>query len=235
VRTYDRSLPLIVIHIPKTGGTSVKAVFEEWFAENLHEHYFDRQRDLMPRKYDLRPMHEVAPPPVVYGHFNRDRGFGVEDYYPDAKQFIAFVRDPFEQIVSGYFHARKVGHAPDCQAEFLRGDLRDFVMSTNASSLSFFPRKLSMENYKDIIEEFFIEIGVTEHFEESMIRIARKLGQTYHPEDMKRLNVSPRDQAVPDELRAAFMEKRPLDYAVYHYVLSKFTQSSFASHSNDAS
>ena len=235
MRTYDHSLPLIVIHVPKTGGTSVKTFFTEWFGEDLHCHYFDHQRGLMPRKVDLHAMNQIAGPPVVYGHFNRDRGFGVEDYYPDAKQFIAFLRDPFEQIVSGYFHVRRAGRAPACQSQFLQGGLRDFVMGTNASALSFFPRQVSMENYKDIIEEFFIEIGVTEYFEESMMRIARKIGQPYRPENVKRLNVSPRDQRVPDELREEFMEKRPLDYAVYHYVLARFTQSDVAPAGNCAS
>ena len=73
-----------------------------------------------------------------------------------------------------------------------------------------------------MIETQFVEIGVTEHLDESMRRIATQLNQEYRSDMLPRLNTAERDQRVPQELKAAFIDRHPLEFAVYHYVLSKY-------------
>jgi hypothetical protein len=67
-----------------------------------------------------------------------------------------------------------------------------------------------------------------------MMRIAKKLNQQYEPGSLNRLNVTERDQRVPYELREEFMEKRPLEFALYNYVLAKYTHQNAASDGNSA-
>lgn len=45
--------------------------------------------------------------------------------------------------------------------------------------LNFFPEKITFDNYQRLIEEHYIEIGITEYLGESMKRIAKKLDQSF--------------------------------------------------------
>lgn len=90
---YDRRLPLISLHIPKTAGSSLREALRGWFGPDLALHYRGAQGE-PPEKVTLRPGL------CVHGHFNRLRGIGALDYYPQASQFIVFLREPFDRFVS---------------------------------------------------------------------------------------------------------------------------------------
>ena len=80
-----------------------------------------------------------------------------------------------------------------------------------------------MDNYKEIIETSFVEIGVLEDLEESIERISKKLNKHYEPNSVRCHNVAKRDSIVPYDLKDEFIEKHSLEYVVYNYVLSKYT------------
>jgi hypothetical protein len=219
MRIYDPNLPLIAVHIPKTAGTSVRALFERWFGDGLLPHY---PISGMPPKYDLVQRHSAQRPVVVYGHFNGARGFGVGDYYPEAEQFVTIIRDPFEQRLSGYFYWKKLGRRPHWLRDDDEFNLRNATFERQDTFLDFFPVDLTMHNYQEHIESRFIAIGLTERLDESLTRIATRLGQTYEPGQPPRLNVAERDEEVPAELREEFVASRPLEYAVYDYVRAMY-------------
>ena len=222
MRDYDPTLLLIALHVPKTAGISVREVFGTWFGDGLLLHYSNGATGELPARHDLAAMHSSSRPVAVFGHFNRKRGFGSEHYYPDAAQFVTILRDPFERIVSGYFYSRKHGAGWKDQSRVPMGDLREFVLTADASMLNHFPCEVTLENYKELIETRFVEIGVVEHLDESMSRIAQKLGKAYTSGSLNRLNTTERHLPIPYDLREEFAEKRPLDHVVYNYVLARF-------------
>ena len=216
MRVYDPNLPLIAIHIPKTGGSSVQQLYKEWFGNGFLAHY--KQADgSLPDKRNLSTLFGEHTSIVVYGHFNRLRKFGIEQYYPEVEQFVTIVRDPFERAVSRYFFLKAISQKAE-------KDLKDVIVSQipEWSMLCHFPQDITMDNYKEVIENRFIEIGVLENMDESLRRIAAKLNKRYIPGSLNRLNVSIRDSQIPFELRERFIEQHPLEYAVYNYVLEKY-------------
>jgi len=217
MRVYDPNLPLIAIHIPKTGGTSVQQLYKRWFGNGFLAHYKKADGSL-PDKRNLSTIFSEHTSIVVYGHFNKLRKFGIEQYYPEVEQFITIMRDPFERAVSRYFYLK----AKSQEAE---KDLTDVLMSQipEWSMLCHFPQDITMDNYKDVIENRFIEIGVVANMDESLRRIAAKLNKRYDPGSLNRLNSSKKDSQIPLELREKFIEQHPLEYAVYNYVLEKYT------------
>jgi hypothetical protein len=217
MRMYDPSLPLIAIHIPKTGGVSVRQLYQEWFGNGFFEHYKGKGAGF-PEKRDLASVSSKPTSVVVYGHFNRLRRLGIEQYYPEVEQFVTIMRDPFERAVSRYFYLNAKLHRSE-------NDLKDVIMSQipEWSMLCHFPQNVTMENYRDVIENRFIEVGVLEYMDESLRRIAAKLNKRYDPGSLNRLNVSVKDIRIPHELREAFIEQNPLEYAVYNYVLEKYS------------
>ena len=109
--TYDKSNPLISLHIPKCAGQSFQAVMRAWFGKNLATHYYGESKQRMPKKIRTKKRfsNQYRTGLCIYGHFNNSRGFGVKDYYPEIDQFITVVRDPLETAASSYYYFRKVG------------------------------------------------------------------------------------------------------------------------------
>jgi len=221
MRDYDRTQPLIVIHVPKAAGISSGHVFYDWYGENFHKHYYNEAAGGMPKQLDLFGLHTPESPLCLQGHFNRLRGFGVEDYYPAVTQFVTILRDPFELSVSHYFYVRSVGDAWKDQTRVPKDSLVSFLETNRPNMLNHFPRPVTLSNYKDICEEFFIEIGITEQLDESMRRIGRKLGFE-HTKEVGTHNTTARDQTVPEGFRELFMEVNRLEYAVYEYCLARY-------------
>lgn len=224
MRNYDANLPLIVIHLPKTAGASIREVYKEWYSDGLLFHYFNEHTGEMPKRFDLDRMHSRERPIVVYGHFNRTRGFGVEHYYPNSEQFITILRDPFERAISGYFFVRKNSHNWKDQSRVPKDALRKHLINFKGSILNHFPCDIDIENYKEVIETQFIEIGTAEHLDESMLRISSKINKPYTRGSIKYLNATERDEEIPYDLREEFEAQRPLEYAIYYYVLEKYLQ-----------
>jgi hypothetical protein len=221
MRKYDKKNPLIVIHVPKAAGVSSGHIFKDWFGGNFHKHYANAITGTLPDKLDLWELHEPQKPLCLQGHFNRFRGFGIEDYYPKVNQFVTILRDPFELMTSHYFYVRKVGANWKDQSRVPVCDLQTFLKENKPNMLNHFPREVTFDNYKDIIEEYFIEIGITERLDESMRRIGRKLGFEY-TNKVEIRNSTSRDQEVPMGFLEQFMERNQLEFEVYQYCLLKF-------------
>jgi hypothetical protein len=222
MRSYDRNSPLIIIHVPKTAGTSCKEVYQRWFGDNLHLHYADMKDGTLPEKLNLQAMHRPGKPLAVYGHFNRLNGFGIEDYYPEVAQFVTILRHPYELHVSAYHFLRSFVLSQKKMPESEIPDLETYLTTTSLNMLNHFPRELTPENYKEIIECNFVEIGITEKLDESLHRIARKLGFDY-ANNVQVTNATKRTAEASDAAMAQFMEKHTLECAVYDYALSKYS------------
>jgi len=222
VRAYDQSKPLIFIHVPKSAGTSVRDVVQGWFPGRFHQNYFNEIQGTMPVQLPPEILSDSKNPPVIYGHFNKLRGFGIQDYYPNADQFVTILRDPFELAVSEYFFVRKSGQKWKDKSRVPTDSLQKHIRATNSAMLNHFPREMTQSNYVSILEEYFVEIGITEMLPQSLSRISAKLGTVFNPADLEWTNATERDQPVPQSLRDDFAEANPLEFAVYEYAKSRF-------------
>lgn len=224
MREYDPNEPLIVIHVPKAAGVSSREFFQTWYGKGFLTHYPNERKGKLPKKYDLFGKHSSNRPVVLHGHFNKLRKFGVEDYYPDVNQFITILRDPLELTISNYFYLRKIGASLKDKTHIPVDNIEKYLLNTKPNMLNHFPREVTKENYKDIIEEYFIEIGITEHLRDSMKWIACKLDKNFDEKLLGHHNATDRDQDVPEYLRELFIEKNPLEFEVYNYALEKFVK-----------
>ncbi len=224
MKCYNKEKPLISIHIPKTGGTSLQHLLRKWFGNNLYLHYFDEINNRMPKKQTLRPGM------CIYGHFSKKRHFGIEDYYPEVNQFITFLRDPFEIVVSRYFDVKKrekKGEAFRSGKPFNLTDDIDQYLETEIQKkeyhpniLDYMPVEVTFSNYKELIHEYFIYIGVTEDFQFCIDKIAEKLDFPSAP--LEHTNQSPRFKEFSSDQEQRFIDLHPLEYEVYNYVLENY-------------
>jgi len=235
MKNYDKDQPLIVIHVPKAAGTSSRKFFQNWYGDGFLTHYYNEHTGELPQKHDLFGLHNANRPILLHGHFNKLRGFGVEDYYPDVKQFVTILLDPFEATISGYFYIRSNSLNWKNKSRVLSVDnIEEYLIHAKSGMLNHFPREVDKNNFKDILEEYFVEVGITEYLEDSMKCIARKLGKPYDGAMLGVHNATKRDQDVPSYLRDLFVERNQLVFDVYNYALERFMQQRAALDGNSA-
>jgi len=227
MRQYDPGLPLIFSHVPKTAGVSVRSKFVDWFGKNLLTHYKPHSEPVA--KHDLQNPPVPNKPVVVFGHFNRRRGFGIEQYYPQVNQFIAIVREPWEREISAYFYRLGNVEKNPIFKEITKISLEEYLATwpnkypNFAPTLStYLPLPCDLNNYREMIESQFVEIGISEQLPESMKRISEKLGLQLDISDLPHLNTSRRTVQIPMHIKKDFEARNPLDYAIYNYVREKF-------------
>jgi hypothetical protein len=231
MKVYDRKKPLISIHIPKCAGKSFQKVLSAWFGKNLFLHYHNEKRNPPPKKhriYKIFSRASLRPGICIHGHFNRTRSNGAHDFYPEINQYITILRDPFQVYLSNYFYIKKQGGnsyrngkpydiaAADYNlGRYLREERKSFI-------LNFFPPDISLNNYRQILEEKFIYIGIAEDLQDSVNQLAEKLGVSGLTVPME--NVSARKEKIPDSAREEFIMNNPLEMAIYEYALERYKQ-----------
>lgn len=217
MRAHDPTAPLIFIHLPKTAGTSVKAVVRGWYPGQFHHHYIDESSGRMPVGLPPERLADRDAPPLIYGHFNRSRGAGIEDHYPAISQFISILRDPFDMTVSGIYYWNTIVDPEADPRRISVNQIARRLRKRAPHTLQHFPAGLSFENYRDVLSEKFVHIGVTEDLPRSMAQIAAKLGKPFTPDDLPRANVTERQREFPQSLRDEYRERFPLEHAIYDF------------------
>lgn len=174
--------------------------------------------------------HELLPGICIHGHFNNEGGYGARDYYPEINQYITMLRHPFDITISNYFYVKQHAAtsfrdgAPHIIIE-KKWTLLEYLKNRKKSFLlSFFPPGISLENYRQLINENFIYIGIVDDMEKSVNTLAKKLG--FPALSVSHENKSSWDEYVPDEIRQEFIRSNPLEIAIYEYALSHYSLSS---------
>ncbi len=216
MRRYSVEKPLISLHIPKCAGQSFRETLHRWFGDRLFFHYFQQHNAMPPRR-------DFSPGICIHGHFNRTKGFGVMDYYPEADQFITILRNPLDMAISNYFYWKNKARANQIKAgKLTEGDEHDykdiddfFMKRPKSHMLDFMPWELTADNYKETLETAFVWVGFTENLQESIDELARLLG--FSTVQIGRINVSSRDEDLSPTVRDTFLADSAFEFEVYDY------------------
>ncbi|GAB4343811.1 MAG: hypothetical protein Kow0089_19900 [Desulfobulbaceae bacterium] len=227
MKIYDPGKPLISIHIPKCAGQSFAEVLQAWFGKGYRRHYYDEIRNRPPVRHDLYRRgifrRKFRKGICIHGHFNRERGIGVAEYYPEVDQFITILRDPFELHLSNYFFVKRLGKKA-CRSgkphPIIENDMdvETYLRRANYSYITkFFPAGITLDNYREILSERFIFMGVAEKLQESVDLLADVLG--FPAVQVTEKNVSTRKEDIPPDAREEFIRNNPLEMAIYDFAL----------------
>jgi hypothetical protein len=216
MRVYDPGKTLISIHIPKCAGQSIRQVLQKWFGNDFYTHYYQTHNS-PPEKVVLRPGM------CIHGHFNKERRLGVADYYPNADQFITFLRNPLDIHVSNYFfwkqkaRRRQIELGIICEGgEHDYRSIEDFFSKRPESHmLQYFPAEITRSNYVSMVDSLFVFVGIAEKMDLSVQRLAQALN--FKPVIAPRINTSEKDEWVADKTKERFMENNQLAFALYRY------------------
>lgn len=228
---------LVFIHIPKTAGMTIRAIFYRQYRAN--EIYriawnFDRNNPFV----DFLNLSEERQDKikVIFGHIP----FGIHKYTQRSIHYFTLLRDPIERTISHYYHIRKrPNHFYHRMA--LDMDIAEFVVQsrfrefdngqvrqlTDAGRLPF--GACSEDLLAQAIfnlENHFCCVGLQERFDESVVLLRRTLGWR-KPPLYRRRNVNrvrPRGETLSAETLGVIAAYNELDRRLYEWATARLEQ-----------
>jgi len=206
---YNINLPLAFIHIPKTGGTSVRSIFENWYGTEHIIHCYDKNNMLRLQQECIS-----KPNTVLYGHFNR-----VNPCIAELTQLITIIRKPIDSAISEYFHRKRTNRLINERNTLIK-HIEFKKHNTLADRVSF---EINTSNYKQIISDKFLYIGITENMYKTINNIANILNKPLLTQQgIPQLNIAP---GYDDEIHTLtqkhidnFNNVYKLDNLIYDYI-----------------
>lgn len=243
---------LIFLRMPKTGSTTLKSIVLSELSDArvfvASDHIFDvygREWKDYPDEERWRVAYDAFrafPPEKVasYDAFVGHTWYGVHENLPGPARYVTFLRDPVKRFVSlyNYFYDKR-GHWLSEEihrrtlsfSEFL--DDRDLCAPWENQQVKMISGERdadeeSLRNAFRILEEDFLFVGLTKHFDTDLVRLAHRLNwgpPLYTRKNASRKHVRLSD--LSDRCVGKIVSRNRLDIALYRYVEALRPASSF--------
>ncbi len=203
--------PIVSIHIPKCGGTSLLSSLLKLEPEyRLIEFYPDNSKHL-PENFNFDKA-------VIHGHFERFAGRAIENVLPDAQEFITLLRSPYDVCTSAYRYGLE----------------NNFDWATNMNYEKYMdwwfeqpqgPLLAALPNWQhnESVEQYaskFLEIGVLDHLDKYLDKLSNLFGVNIGAP--QKINITSNKRKLPD-LSKTLERAHPRDYELYDYVKNTYT------------
>ncbi len=228
---------LFFLHIPKTAGSTFKAIIAKNLKENeilsLNEQDILNAYQSQDKRLALKNPNSLKPIKLIQGHYN----FGFHEFVnvTDYK-YVTFLRDPYSLTISHFFHLlrsdnpvhKKRLQDAETITEFANHSRAYNVQTRILSGVSKYQNFIAneQENFSRALSnlENSIEyIGIQESFEESVVAISHLLGWKHNqcaPANMGS-NI-PRE--IPDAAKQGIEKSNQLDRQLYDAAVEKFNR-----------
>jgi len=239
----------IFLRMPKTGSTTLKSIVmrqtddENTFiaSREIYEKYgneWSEKEDQERWKYAYTKFSSMEEKKrTSYDYFIGHTWFGVHGDISDGNyQYVTFIRDPVRRFVSLYnYYYDKKGHwlCEEIRSQSL--SFADFLMRrdlckpwenqyTKFVTGDFSPTPETLEKAVENIENHFLFVGLTEHFDADLLRMTELLDWPlpYYTRQNASRNHKSVDNLDPDLLYKV-VERNQLDVALYQYVKARRT------------
>jgi hypothetical protein len=206
-RNFDRSKPLVSLHVPKCAGSGLWQALQDACSPSFRVFpYYPDIGFTLPADWD-------AGATIIHGHFVRRDGHAVETVCRGASQFMTVLRDPFEVVVSAWFYGANEGmswaasHSIDSFMEW-------WLAEDIGPLMSALPTIEGHRNIEDYASSF-IHIGTVRNMLDFYSSLERILDVKMPAIEV--VNASDYTERIPD-LESAFRKKFSLDYELYNFV-----------------
>jgi hypothetical protein len=219
----------VFLHLPKTGGSTLAGLIRRQYPPDALRpagNMFKTPDAIAPTLRELGGAGARA----TYGHFS----FGFRRWLPPDAQLVTLLREPLERTLSHYYYVQRGADSSALAGRSIERTLRDG--GTIADNLQ--TRMLSSRiditagdaadlytEAADNLRRGFAVVGLTEHFDESLLLIARRAGWRHVVYDRKRVNAGrPRLRDLDEDAAAALRRYNEVDLALYDLARELFEE-----------
>ncbi len=215
-KPFNPHYPVLSIHIPKTAGQAFEEILRKWYKNQLFLHYPDISVK------QARDLSLLRPGQCVHGHFNKRKGFGVEDFAGDKPEnqanVITIIRNPFNMIVSLFLYLKY--KSPDAVVKKRPQEFEKFFNGFLNKKHYLFNYLLNHEQENNNDLESYLKkytfIGVQEDLEKSILLLSKILG--FQPVKLPKKNVSDYSKDNIPNLEPLAREVYKDEYLFYDHV-----------------
>jgi hypothetical protein len=225
--------PIVFIHIPKTGGTTVYAMIRDVHkCSDLHKLHPGRESL---EKYAALPEERKNQLKVIYGHSD----MRVQKLLPPSARYVTLLREPAARVISHYYYVR--GEASNPLHELaLQSSLSDWVERCGMEEMDNGQvRRLAgamdapfgtcsaemLETAKRNVKEVFAVVGLMERFDHSYALMSQVFGWPirYYPPQNVTADKPELREVSPEAIRV--IERRnQFDMELYAYCQELFKE-----------
>lgn len=220
------NLKLLSFHIPKTGGTSFRNTLKGVYGDDAVARVDSAKSETT--RLNNSPLNAGDPIPhsVIHGHIFWDR-WNEKFEAPNDVMKIIWVRDPVERVASQYFYLVDVlkreldeeGKGLNLLSKILK-TFPEFIRNPKVQNI------LSRYVTPEILDRHFDFVGVLEHRQEDLARLARRLDWPEF-EDHQHNATPNRPEPTPEE-RDLIRAYNQADVRLYEQVLEWRTKGRYS-------
>lgn len=209
-----KALPeLISIHIPKTAGTSFRNILKSVYSDKEVVRFDISLRGAV--RMNEVPWEEKKLPPckVLHGHFSYEAL--VSKFDVTECPVITWLRDPVQRVASNYYYLESR------LQDILQEEKRNLhILEKMQRSLSEFAhaeinRNRQWKFLKGIPIQKLAFVGLVEHFEDDLPRLAKALGWKNKPDILYHNVTAQENRIIPDALAEEIRSLNSLDEELY--------------------
>lgn len=208
---------IIFMHIPKTGGTTLNAIFRNQYEKNqFYEHLYD-----LKTKYTMLNQEEKNNIIAISGHYS----YGIHNIFSKPFTYFTMLRNPVDRVISQYYFLKST---PTIKPEVKDMTFAEFInyaptaKNGQTKQVSGLFKNPSVEKAKENLRTFRV-IGLTEKFDESLFLMKKVLG--WSNIEYNKLNITkkrPLKSELSQKVISLIEEHNQLDIELYKYAQELF-------------
>ncbi|MGE7636131.1 sulfotransferase family 2 domain-containing protein [Bacillus paramycoides] len=156
---------LIYLHIPKTGGTTLKNIIKRQY--HPKEVWFHMEKDMIPKMEKRGNVDQLK---CVGGHC----WYGLHEYFEKQFQYFTMLRNPIDRVISEYYYIlRRPNH--NAYPQIKNMTLMEFIQNFSLKSSNQQTRRISgsihnpnLDHAKTNLKNDFVVAGLSEMFDDSI-------------------------------------------------------------------